>query len=325
MRQPARSLVAMLAVVTALALGGCRAQEPSKPAPVEGPQAEVPEVALPDVIALPNGFGPEGITGRDNDILVGSIPTGAIYRADVTTGEGAIVVPAQKGRAAIGIKIDDRDRIWVCGGPSGKAFVYDAATGAELAEYTLSTAEVTFINDVTLAGDAAWFTDSRSAVLHKVTIPTGDLAGQDAVSALKLTGDFELQPGADVFNLNGIAWTGERLICAQSETGMLFAVDPATGASTRIDLGAETLPGVDGLLLEDKTLFAVQNQSNQVAVVDLSEDSVSGTVRTRLTNPEFDVPTTIAAVGESLYLPNARFGTEATPETTYSVVRVNKP
>ena len=60
-------------------------------APVQSPFQEV--------IALPNGFQPEGIAaGTGTTFYVGSIPTGAIYRGDVLTGTGEILVPAQEGR-----------------------------------------------------------------------------------------------------------------------------------------------------------------------------------------------------------------------------------
>jgi len=43
-----------------------------------------------------------------------------------------------------------------------------------------------------------------------------------------------------------------------------------------------------------------------------------------ITNPAFDVPTTIAEFGNSLYAVNARFGTPPTPETEYDIVKVTK-
>jgi len=312
-------------VLLALTLVGCGGGEvATTPEPVEAPVAE-PAPPLLDVISLPNGFRPEGIAGDGESIFVGSIPTGAVFRADIATGEGAVLVPAREGRAAIGLKVDDLSRIFVAGGPTGKGFVYDAITGEDMAEYTLTTAAETFVNDVVVTENAAWFTDSRNPVLYRVELATdGSLGGQDAVSELKLTGDFKFQ--ADVNNMNGIAWTGERLICVQSATGLLFSVDPETGVTTQIDLAGENVERGDGLLLEDKTLFVVQNRLNQVAVIDMSEDFLSGKVRTRIPNPQFDVPTTIAAAGESLYLPNARFNVEApSADTTYTVVRIDRP
>jgi sugar lactone lactonase YvrE len=278
--------------------------------------------AAPKRIALPAGFQPEGIASSGNLIFVGSIPTGAVYRADIATGAGSILVPGQEGRAAIGLKVDGRGRIFVAGGPTGMAFVYDAVSGENLAAYTL-TAATTFVNDVVVTADAAWFTDSINPVLYRLDLPAdGSLGGPEAVATLTLSGDLQFQEG---FNVNGIAATGDRLIVVQSNTGLLFTVDPATGATVRIDLGTETLPNGDGILLEGLTLFVVQNQLNQVAVVDLAPGLAAGTVRTRITDPDFDVPTTIAAAGTSLYAVNARFGVEVTPQTPYSVVRFARP
>jgi streptogramin lyase len=89
----------------------------------------------PDRIALPNGFQPEGIAaGKGRSVYVGSIPTGRVLEIDTKTGTSQEAVPARDGHAAIGLKYDRRgDRLFVSGGPTGKAFVYDASSGAELA------------------------------------------------------------------------------------------------------------------------------------------------------------------------------------------------
>jgi hypothetical protein len=108
-------------------------------------------------------------------------------------------------------------------------------------------------------------------------------------------------------------------------TGFLFTVDPATGVTRKINMGAETVINGDGLLLEGQKLSVVQNRLNQVAVIDLSPDFATGTVRTRITNPPFDVPTTLAAAGGSLYAVNARFGIQVASDTPYTVVRFSRP
>jgi hypothetical protein len=43
-----------------------------------------------------------------------------------------------------------------------------------------------------------------------------------------------------------------------------------------------------------------------------------------LTDPRFDVPTTVAVFGDRLYLPNARFGTPPTPETVYTANAIRR-
>lgn len=274
--------------------------------------------AFPDTIDLPDGWQPEGIaTGRGHELFVGSIPTGAVWRADARTGEGEILVAGRAGRAAIGLKADNRGRLFVAGGPTGKAFVYDARTGADLAEFQLApVGAATFVNDVALTREAAYFTDSQRPVLYVVD---ADLEG---ARELALEG-FVMAPG---FNLNGIVASpdGDTLIAVQSATGMLWKIDPATGAAAPLDLGGATVPNGDGLLLQGRTLYVVQNFLNQIAVVRLNSDFTAGEVVRTITDEDFSVPTTIARFGSSLYAVNARFGTPPTPDTDYWVTRVRR-
>jgi hypothetical protein len=61
----------------------------------------------------------------------------------------AAVALAGKGPERIALPCDKReDRLFVSGGPTGKAFVYDASSGAELAAFQLTAAGLqTFINE----------------------------------------------------------------------------------------------------------------------------------------------------------------------------------
>ena len=280
-------------------------------------------VPFPDTIPLPDGFQPEGIaTGVGPTFFVGSIPTGAIYRGDLVTGQGEVFIAGEAGRAAIGMKYDSRSHLlFVAGGPTGKAFVYDGDTGATIAEITLTTAQPTFINDVVLTREAAYFTDSMRQVFYAVPLAANG-APSHTSQEIPLGGDYEFIPGA--FNANGIdaAADGSLLIIVNSTTGSLYTVDPGTGIATQIDLGSGNVQRGDGILLEGKTLYVVQNTLNQIAVVELSDDLGSGEIVDLITSPLFRVPTTIAPFGNALYAVNARFGTPPTPDTEYEVVRV---
>ncbi|MFD0660553.1 NHL repeat-containing protein [Thermocatellispora tengchongensis] len=219
------------------------------------------------------------------------------------------------------MKTDARGRLFVAGGSGGDARVLDARTGAVLATYRLATGAA-FVNDVVLTKDAAYFTDSTNPVLSK--LPLGSKGTLPAAPVqTPLTG--EIAYGAGI-NANGIAETpdGRALLIVQSNTGALFRVDPDTGAAAKVDLGGETLVNGDGLLLLGRTLYVVQNRLNTVAVIKMSRDGRSGRVTERLTDPRFDVPTTVAAFGDRLYLPNARFTTTPAPDTPYDVVAIER-
>jgi sugar lactone lactonase YvrE len=279
---------------------------------------------FPDLIPLPPGWQPEGIAaGRGTSLYVGSIPTGAVWKGDARTGRGDVLVPAQDGRSAIGIKVDRRDRLFVAGGATGKAFLYDARTGADLASYQLAApGAATFVNDVVVTQTAAWFTDSSAAQLYQLPLGRhGALPGQARVRTLPLTGDFQLEAG---INLNGIvaAHGGRVLLSVQTNTGKLFRIDPRTGVTHEVDLGGSSLVNGDGLLLAGRVLFAVQNVNNRIAVVVLSRSLDRGRVVAHLTDPDFDVPTTIAFQAGRLYAVNARFGTTDPQPAHYEIVRV---
>jgi sugar lactone lactonase YvrE len=279
---------------------------------------------FPETIRLPDGWQPEGIaSGRGTSLYVGSIPTGAIWKGDARTGRGDVLVPGRTGRAAIGIEVDRRNRIFVAGGDTGRAFVYDARTGRDLASYRLAPAGVpTFVNDVVVTGKGAFFTDSLNQQLYVVPLGRhGRLPGQGAVRTLPLTGDLVYQDG---FNLNGIAAAkgGRVLVVVQSNTGKLFTANPRTGRTREIDLGGELVTNGDGLLLRGRTLFVVRNRLNLIAVVRLSRSLTEGRVVAELTDPDFDVPTTIAFTAGHLYAVNARFGIADPTTARYDIVRV---
>ena len=278
--------------------------------------------AFPQVIGLPRGFQPEGIeVGRGNTFYVGSVANGAIYRGNLRTGTGAPLVQGQSGRAATGIELDRFNRLFVAGAGTGDAYVYNARTGASIRTYDFASGD-TFINDVVVTRNAAYFTDSRKAVLY--VVPIGARGALGAFRTLPLTGDFSLGGG---FNLNGIDATanGKTLVAVQSNTGRLFGMDPATGVTHAISLGGESVPNGDGILLTGKTLYVVQNQNNRVAVIALSADLSTGRVVTRLSDPDFAVPTTIDDHGSRLYAVNARFGATNPGATDYQVVQLPKP
>jgi sugar lactone lactonase YvrE len=278
---------------------------------------------FPTLIPLPDNWLPEGIAIGDRPFAYfGSRADGSIYRANLVTGEGAPLPTPGPGTPSVGLKIDDRGRLFVAGGNAGNGRVVSARTGEILVSYQFTTA-ASFINDVVLTPRAAYFTDSRSANLFVVPIGRHGQLGSTA-SALPLTGDIVVDPLVN--NANGISRTpdGRALIIVQSNTGMLFRVDPRTGATTTVDLGGESLPNGDGLLQEGRTLYAVQNRLNTVAVLRLASDGSSARVVERVTDPRFNVPTTVASFGRRLYLPNAKFGA-VPPATTFEAVAIPRP
>jgi len=305
------SIVSALTAVCAVLVGGSLAAPNKKAKP------------FPDVIQLPTGFQPEGIeVGKGTTFYVGSVATGAIYRGNLRTGTGTTFIPGGSGRPATGIELAGH-RLFVAGAGSGNAYVYDAKTGALIRTYNFATAP-TFINDVVVTKNAAYFTDSMKPVLYKVPIGPGGALGD--AQTINLGGEYVHVAGA--FNLNGIDATadGTTLVAVQTAGGKLYRIDAATGTAKLIALaGGESVPNGDGIMLKGKTLYVVQNQNNQVAVIALAKDLASGRVVTRLSDSDFSVPTTIDDFGNRLYAVNARFNAVPNPSTaSFQVVQLRK-
>ena len=271
----------------------------------------------PAHLDLPNGWQPEGIAiGKGNTFYVGSIPTGRVWKGNLRNGQGSVLVP-ERGRMAVGVAIDQRNRLFVAGGPTGDGYVYNARTGADIAQFNF-TDEASFVNDVVVTKRAAWFTDSTRPFLYKVPIGRRGQLGQ--AQSVPLTGDIVYQSG---FNVNGIDATpnGKTLIIVQTNTAKLFKVNRQGVAR---EISGATVPG-DGILLHGRTLYAVvRSPQDGVLVLRLSPNLRSGRVLRTLTSADLEEPTTIDEHGSRLYAVNARFSTPPTPDTEYWVTKLRR-
>jgi sugar lactone lactonase YvrE len=284
-----------------------------------------PAAAAPaaEVIVLPGASSTEGITaGRGATFYAGDLFRGDIFRGDLQRGTAELFIDAPDGRMAVGMAANlAHDLLFVAGGLTGQGYVYDTRSGATVATYQLGDPPATFVNDVTVTQDGAWFTDSLQARLYFVPVSGAGVPGPSRTLALS-------GPAADTsaeFNLNGIAATpdGKTLIVGHSGNGQLYTVNPATGASAGI--AGVSVPNVDGLLLEAGRLWAVQNANNQVAEIRLSPDLTSGVIEKIITSDLFQVPTTVARFGSRLAVVNAKFDTGVPPTADqYEVILVDR-
>jgi sugar lactone lactonase YvrE len=279
-----------------------------------------------EVIVLPGASSAEGIAaGRGATFYAGDLFAGDIFRGNVQRGTAELFIDAPAGRMAVGMAADlAHQLLFVAGGFTGQAYVYDLRSGATVATYQLGAPASSLINDVALTKDGAWFTDSFQAQLYFVPVSRAGVPGP-TFRTLGLSGPAATLIGNGAVNLNGIQATanGKTLIVAHSANAQLYTVDPATGASATI--AGVSVPNVDGIVLEAGRLWAVQNFSNQVSRIRLAPDLASGVVEAVITSDLFQTPTTAARFGRRLAVVNAKFDTGIPPTADhYEVIVVNR-
>jgi hypothetical protein len=275
--------------------------------------------SLPTTIDLPAGFAGEGVAAGDDDTFyAGSLADGRVAVGSLDTGTSDVFVSSPLVAPAVGLKADLRhDLLWVAGGPTGKAAVYDLDTGDGVVAITLTT-NPSFVNDVTVTRTAAFFTNSFAPEIYRVPVSRRGEVG--APETIALSGPAaNLVPG---FNINGIAASkdGRTLIIVNSAKGELYKVNATTGASELIDLDGASVTSGDGLLLVGRTLYVMQNGGapgvpNQIAVVRMTRDLSKGTIIDTITSELFETATTVAKVDDALVAVNAQFfGAPIDPE-----------
>jgi Cu-Zn family superoxide dismutase len=277
-----------------------------------------------------NAVFPEGVAYQPSSgsYFVSSTTDGTIFRGTLDQPAASVFLqPGGDGRTtAIGLKVDDRGRLFVAGGGTGQMFVYDAASGALLGKVSHGRTP-TFVNDVAVTGAGdAYFTDSMQPILYKVS------AGMDGQYTLEEWIDFTgtalvYQQG---FNLNGIAATADDkyLLVIQSNTGKLFRIELATKAVAEINLGGATLNNGDGILLNGQTLYVSRNQQGLIVKVQLAADLASGSVVSSTSDPLLAYPTTLAWADGRLLVVNSQFnkrGPGLQPDLPFTITSMPAP
>lgn len=298
-------------ILAAMALGGLLT--------LTGVSAPAQAFHQEEQIVLPGAHSAEGVAaGAGTTFYAGELFTGDIFRGDVAAGTAARFIEAPPGRMALGLRTDiAHGLLFVAGGFTGQAYVYDLATGAPVATYQLTT-ETSVINDVAVTSQGAWFTDSAQAKLYLVPVSPSGVLG--SARTLDLHGPAAVvEPG---FNNNGIQATadGRTLIVAHTNSAVLNTVDPTTGDSATIQ--GVSVPNVDGILMAGRTVYAVQNFSNQVSQFQLAGALSSGRLVKTVTSGLFEVPTTVARFGDRLAVVNAKFDTGFPPTANQFEVNV---
>ncbi|MEU0533071.1 hypothetical protein [Amycolatopsis tolypomycina] len=279
-----------------------------------------PASAATKVIVLPGATSAEGITpAGGGTYYTGDLFAGTIFREDVRRGTAERFIEAP-GTMAAGVDFDRRrDLLFVAGAGGGKAYVYDVRTKAKVADFTFGDSATSYVNDVVVTPQGAWFTDSFHPQLFFVPFVDGGLGSP---RTLPLTG-----PGAGGspgnFFMNDIIATpsGNTLLVAATIPGKVYTINPRTGASEEI--AGVAAPNVVSLVLEGNRLWAVQLDDKITRWCldgDLSHGRSTGTI----TDPLFDQPVSAVKIGSHLAVVNSHIYSGTPPTSpTYEILVVD--
>lgn len=283
---------------------------------------------------------PEGIAvdARTGDSYVGSYTTGAVYRATPDAHRAEVFLPegANNHKTANGLKVDPAGRLWVTDSTTGVA-VYDVATRALLADFTVPGSDPRFVNDLAITPDGtAYLTDSTRAVVYRVT-PDQLAAARAQGGRGELTPHFDLrsvlppiEPGG--FGLNGIVAdpAGRYLLTVDMPRGDLYRIALTSEANpiSKVALRGGDLRQGDGLELREGTLWAVHNTTNTISRWSVSDDGATVTLAQQRTDEALSIPTTLARAGDRTLIVSSQFDKggpmgPGSPRTPFAVVTLD--
>jgi sugar lactone lactonase YvrE len=313
-----RTLIAVLAVL-ALAVGATVASAHKGHDDKGGAKART-FTLKPDPAGNPEGIA---FDKRSKAFFVGITADGAIYRGTLGSDTVAPYIPGATGKSAVGLKVK-RGKLYVAGGDTGSITVYDIATKAQVAKF--ETGSGGFLNDlqVTRRGDV-YVTDSFRPTLWHVTREQVE-AGSGTPQALDVSAiPYE---GGGAFNVNGIvAKSARKLIVVDSNSGKLFRIKLGEdgGSIDSIDeITGATVPGGDGMLLDNGRLVVVQGDPAQLSFLKLRKGARRAKLERTQTSDKLRGPSTVDRAKKLYLVVNADFETSTKPFTVAGLPRKAK-
>eukprot|EP00877_Chromochloris_zofingiensis_P007941 jgi/Chrzof1/33/Cz01g01030.t1 len=290
------------------------------------------------VVPLPYGTKPEGLTAGDDDDFWVASTEGYVLHVDGRSGRATKVVStgrdAHPSGIVSGIKYDSQQKaLFVTGTAVGKAYIYYLAysngtyTVNQTLEAELSTPGVSYINDIVLGDDTAYFTDSWQPYVY--AIPRFARDTPMTLRKIYLGPTFVptvlgiQTPGpAPQIRANGIALVDNKtLLVANWILGSLAKVDMSSSETVITEIALPSTKKLqpfskhdrmfpDGLLLTGKNndlLYLADNFNNRVVVLQFYEDYTRVRLSCIIDSKQYATPTTLALNRGYLWAVNAHF------------------
>ncbi|HYE56211.1 MAG TPA: hypothetical protein VD996_15285 [Chitinophagaceae bacterium] len=279
---------------------------------------------LPIDTLFPEGIAYNTSTGH---FYTGSTTSGDIIQVNVETGAANIWASGktQGRRAATGLKLDQHNHLWICGGDEGKVSVVDE-NGTLLKMWDLkSMFGAGFVNDCISDGVYMYFTDSRVQKIYRATIAETPSVIEEWLSFNNEQIPYDPSPTA--INANGIEITQDKsyLLVVVSSSGKLYRIALSHKTINEIPLNGSLTSG-DGLVLNDRQLYVSRNALNTIVPVNLTVNYDGGSIGAGFGN-DLNFNTTMVKVDRYLLTVNGQLNKRATRTQSlpFTVSRVTIP
>ena len=278
---------------------------------------------LPGATAFPESIGADPRTGF---FYAGSVIDGTVYRGSLSSPSATVFLPAgSDGRTSVaGVKVDSQGRIWLADAFNGRVLVYDGQARL-LHAFELVGPGAPTVNDIAFTHDVAYVTDSARPFLYRIDMRAAALPGTTTIDPwLDVSGSVAYTTGKGPFgvNLNGIVASpdGKALLAVQTNSGILFRIDVASRAITRVTVEGGDLLFGDGLLRVGDELYVARNAANEIVRLKLAPGWGSAAVDATLTNDALAFPTALAVLRGRLLITSSQLDAGAHPTLPFTVV-----
>ena len=278
---------------------------------------------LPGATAFPESIGADPRTGS---FFTGSVVDGTVYRGTLAATQARVFLPAgSDGPTNVaGVKVDPKSRIWLADAFNGSVLVYDKQARL-LHSFRLVGPGAPTVNDIAFSHGFAYITDSSRPFLYRVRIEDVAQPGTTTMQPwldVSATVTYKTGQGPFGVNLNGIVTSpdGKTLLTVQTNTGILFRVNVASGEISKVAVDGSDLLFGDGLLRIGPHLYVARNAANEIVKLTLADGWRSATAASTLTNQEFAFPTALAKLRGRLLITNAQLNAPTNPKLPFTVL-----
>jgi len=278
-----------------------------------------------EIFSLPSEISTniEGIAIHpiDGMIYVSEVTSGRISRIDPENETSEVFLDTSPIRTeAVGLSFDSTGKqLWIAGGSTATAFVYDIATKALIASATSS--EISFLNDVVVNENGiAFFSDSRSGNLFEATLANQSISFRSLLTSKQAS---IIDSKSRNASLNGVAVSGSDILSVHTRSGRLYKID-ATGSFIEMPVVDAGVVGRDGISVENGIIYGVDlayfNPDGKAGVIVSAYDSMTRSfrVKARVEDDSFDTPTTLAIHNGRICAANSQFG-QSSPTLPFTV------